>query len=128
MKLPYLKPKQLFLIDSLGACVTALFLLAIKIFFNGYFQVPENVLSLLILIAIILCFYSLSCYLFINDYGKSFIKVIILANLGYCTTTALAMIYYFESISLLAVFYFGIEIIIVFTLVLVEIKTLRMQK
>ncbi len=128
IRYPSIKPKNIFLIDGIGAFVTAISLLIIYQFLNIYFLVPENVLLILIAIAILFSLYSFICFLFIKDNWKPFLFIISLANLLYCLLTILFMVLYFQSITLLAILYFSIEIIIIFALVSIELKTVKKRK
>ena len=119
-----LQPKTLFLIDGLGALVTAFFLFVILRTYNVYFGMPQNTLTYLSLIAIVFCLYSITCYFFLKDNWRPFLKTISMANLLYCCLTMGLVIYYYPSLTILGVSYFLAEIIVVFVVVFVELKTL----
>jgi hypothetical protein len=118
-----LKPKTLFLVDSIGALVTAFFLFAILRTFNEYFGIPQITLTYLSIIAAIFCLYSITCFFLLNDNWQSFLKTISIANLLYCFLTMGLVIYYYQSLTILGVTYFLAEIIVVCGLVFVELKT-----
>lgn len=120
-----LKPKTLFLIDGLGAFVTAFFLFAILRTFNKYFGMPQTILMYLSIIAIIFCFYSITCFFLLKDNWQPFLRTISIANLLYCFLTMVLLIYYYQSITILGVTYFLAEIMVVCGLVFVELKTLN---
>jgi hypothetical protein len=119
-------PKQLFLIDGLGALVTAFILFVVLKRYNAYVGMPQNVLTYLSLIAIIFCLYSITCF-FVLSYAnwQPFLKIISLANVLYCCITLSLVCYYYHSIKLLGIIYFLAEIIVICALVVVEINTLR---
>ena len=119
-----LQPKTLFLIDGLGALVTAFFLFVILRTYNVYFGMPQNTLTYLSLIAIVFCLYSITCYFFLKDNWRPFLRTISIANLLYCCLTMGLVIYYYPSLTILGVSYFLAEIIVVFVVVFVELKTL----
>lgn len=123
-----LQPKTLFLVDGLGALVTAFFLYVILRTFNDYFGMPESVLTCLSVIAVIFCFYSITCYFLLKDNWRPFLRMISIANLLYCCLTLGLVIYYFTELTVLGVVYFIAEIIVVGGLVFVELKTIARYK
>jgi hypothetical protein len=116
-----LKPKILFLIDSLGALVTAFFLFVILKKFNLYFGMPQTTLTYLSIVAIVFCLYSMSCFLFLNNHWQPFLKIISLGNLLYCCLTIGLVLYNYQSLTALGITYFLAEILIICMLVFVEL-------
>ena len=123
-----IKPKTLFLIDSLGALVTAFFLFAILRTFNNYFGMPKATLTYLAIIAVVFCLYSITCFFFLNNNWQPFLRTISIANLLFCCLTIILVIYHYQSLTILGVTYFFVEIIVVCVLVFVELKTLSKCK
>jgi len=121
-----LKPRNLFLIDSLGALVTAFFLFAILRTFNEYFGMPQITLTYLSIIAVVFCLYSFTCFILLKDNWQPFLKTISIANLLYCCLTLTLVIYHFQRLTILGITYFFAEIIVVCGLGFVELKTLSM--
>ena len=119
-----LKPKILFLIDGLGALLTAFFLFVIFRTFNEYFGMPQTTLTYLSLIAVIFCLYSITCFFLLSDNWKPFLRVISIANLLYCILTLGLVIYNYQSVTLLGITYFLAEIIMICGVVFVELKTI----
>jgi peptidoglycan biosynthesis protein MviN/MurJ (putative lipid II flippase) len=120
-----LSPKTLFLVDSLGALVTAFFLFAILRTFNEYVGMPQTALTYLSLIAVIFSLYSIACFFLLEANWQPFLRTISIANLLYCCLTMGLVIYYYPSLTILGITYFLAEIIVVCGLVFVELKTLR---
>jgi len=116
-------PKRLFLLDGFGAFLTAFVLFAILRRFNEYVGLPPSTLSLLSLIAIIFCFYSISCFFLVSDNWQPFIRIISMANLLYCCLTIGVVIYYNQSLKVVGLVYFLAEIIVVCTIAFVEWET-----
>lgn len=81
------KQKTLFLIDSIGALLTAFFLYVIMQQFNSYIGMPKTVLTLLSIVAICFCINSLLCLILLKRNHGSSIRVIGIANLLYCLVT-----------------------------------------
>lgn len=119
-----LKPKILFLIDSLGALVTAFFLFFILRTFHAHFGMPQTILIYLSIVAIVFCLYSITCFLFLNNNWQPFLRIISIANLLYCCLTIGLVLYYYQRLTVLGMTYFSIEIIVICMLVFVELKTL----
>lgn len=118
-----LTPKRLFLLDGLGACVTAMLLAGILIPFQKAFGIPLLGLEILALFAAVLAFYSLSCFFFLKKNWLVFLRIIATANILYCCLTAFFVIFYFEQLTVLGLCYFLIEMVIILSLVFLELKT-----
>jgi hypothetical protein len=116
-----LKPKIIFLIDGIGAFLTAFFLFFVLRNYNAYFGLPKTTLSYLSIIAILFSIYSISCFYFVNKKWHAFLKVISIANVLYCCLTTYLIIYYYKQITLLGLTYFILEISIILILAFVEI-------
>lgn len=117
-------PKQLFLIDSLGAVLTLVGLTGILMPFNQWFGMPRQTLLLLAVIAVGVAIYSAGCFLLVKGNWRPFLKVISLANGLYCTLTAGLVIVHYTQLTALGIAYFTIEIAVVCALVFVEQQAL----
>lgn len=116
------KPKILFLIDSLGALLTAFFLFVVLRDFNEYFGMPITILTYLSIIAVCFSIYSIACYFFLNENWTLFIRVIGISNLLYSVLTMGLLLIYFPMLSIGGVMYFSVETIIICGLVYIELK------
>ena len=122
-------PKKVFLLDSLGALLTALLLRFVLVNFESTFGMPEKMLYYLISLAVIYCLYSFLCYLFIKQNFRPFLKAIAIANLLYCCLTLGMVIYARAELTILWLIYFLLEAAIVLVLATVELKiVLRLTK
>jgi len=122
-----LKPKIVFLIDGLGAVLTAIHLITVKTF-NEYFGMPLKTLTVLSIIAFIFAIYSLSCFAFSDNNSQKLLRPIIVANLTYCILTLGIVIYFYNKLTILGLTYFFGEILIISGLVYIELKTLKASK
>lgn len=113
--------KTLFLVDSIGAFLTAFNLFVIVRHVNEYFGMPQRELSVLSLIAICFSVYSAACFLFVKGELKPFIRIIGVANLIYCLLTIGLLIKYFPAMTIIGNIYFLIEIVIICGLSYVEL-------
>ena len=106
-------PRQMFLVDSLGALVSALLLGIVLVQFNDLFSIPVNVLYPLAAIALAFCMYSLTCYLLVKKNSKLYLRLIAVLNLMYCLLTISLVFYHHNTLSVLGYLYFTGEIIII---------------
>ncbi len=114
------KLKILFLIDSIGALLTAFLLLVILKYFNGYFKMPKAILIYLSIIAIFFSIYSATCFFLLKENWIPFIRIIYIANLLYCILTLGILLNYYSIITTICVIYFLLEIVIICGLVYIE--------
>lgn len=105
--------KQLFLIDSIGALLTALITFFILPTFTEHFGFPEHIFKILALSAFIFSIYSCSCFMLVKNEASIFLKIIGFANLCYCATIVYLVITHFSHLSGLGVAYFSGEILII---------------
>ena len=123
-----LNPKKLFLIDSIGAFLTAFILFAILSRYEERFGMPRKVLYVLSVMACIYAIYSIYCYYFIEHPWQHFLKIIGIANLLYCMLTIGLVIAYHQSITILGFIYFLLEISVIGCLVIIELKASNFKK
>ena len=117
-----LNPKKLFLIDSIGAFLTAFILFAILSRYEERFGMPRKVLYVLSVMACIYAIYSIYCYYFIEHPWRPFLKIIGIANGLYCMLTFGLLIVYHQSLTILGFIYFLLEISVIGCLVIIELK------
>lgn len=123
-----LNPRKLFLIDSLGALLSAFSLGVILVAFESTFGIPRMVLYYLAFFAGIFSLYSFFCYTLFPKNWKPFLGAIAIANLIYCSITLGLMIYLYQKLTILGIVYFMLELIIVVTLATIELKTATYNK
>ncbi len=121
-------PKRLFLIDSIGAFLSASFLFVILSFFEQEFGVPQKTLYLLFGIACFFSTYSIFCSIFVDKQWSVFLKIISIANLFYCLLTIIFLIINHNSITLLGLIYFIIETMIISCLAYIEFRTANRKR
>lgn len=115
-----LSPKQVFLIDAIGALLSAISLGIVLPRFQALIGMPTEVLYVLALMACAFCFFSTFSFLFINHLWRTFLRIIAIVNLLYCLITLGLVLFFFSSLTLLGISYFVIEIIIIVLLVRLE--------
>lgn len=122
------KQKTLFLIDSIGAFITAFSLFVIMRQFNAYFGMPKNELTYLSVLAVVFCIYSATCFLFLKEGFKPFLRLIGIVNLIYCVLTFGLLIKYHPLLTILGTTYFLIEIAIICGLSFIELNVAKKNK
>lgn len=114
------KPRILFLVDGIGALLTAFFTVVIWINFDQYVGMPKTALSILSTMAVFLCIYSTICFCLLKENWNSFIRIICIANLLYCFLTIGLIIVNLTTLTIFGLSYFLAEITIVIVLVYIE--------
>jgi hypothetical protein len=117
--------KMLFLIDGLGAFLTALLLFCLLRPLHLYFGMPQSTLTTLSIIAFILGCYSITCFFFVTHYWKLFLRAITVANIMYCVATASLIGYYYQQLTIPGLIYFIVEILIISILLFLELHFLK---
>ena len=116
------KPRTLFLIDGLGAFLTAFFLFVIIRQLNQHFGMPITILTYLSVTASFFGIYSITCFLFLKARWVLFIRIIGIANLLYCFITIGMLIKYDHLLTTIGTTYFLMEAVIIAGLSYVELK------
>lgn len=122
------KQKMLFLMDSIGAFVTAFFLFVVMLKFNAHFGMPKNELACLTVIAVCFCIYSAACFLFLRKGLTPFMRGIGIANLIYCALTIGLLINYYSVLTFIGIAYFVVEMVIICGLSYVELNVAARNK
>lgn len=117
-----LHPKKLFLIDGMGALLSAFLLAFVLVKYESIFGMPRNVLYVLSTIACALGAYSLIHYFLVKEIRKANLKIIGYANLLYCLLTLALTLYFYSKITIAGEIYFLGEIGIIITLAVLELR------
>jgi hypothetical protein len=118
-----IKPKQVFIVDYLGAMLSSFLLGIVLVYFQSYVGLPKAILYQLAIIALVLMTYSGLCILLIKKNHKPFLITIGIANIVYCIGSLYILNTYFAELTILGLSYFILEKGIVLTLAYLEIKT-----
>lgn len=119
-----LNPERIFLVDSFGAFISALFLFVVLAPNEAYFGMPRVELIYLSIIAFTFFVYSLSCYLFVHNRRKAFLKLIMVANILYCCLTVGLVLYHFANLTIPGLVYFLVECMLIIGLLVLENRLL----
>lgn len=121
-------PRRLFLMDGLGALLTAFLSGIILPRFEAFFGMPRTVLYGLALLACVYVLWSFCCYLFTPSSWRPFLKAIILANTFYCCLIIGLVCYFFRELTVFGVAYFLLEIGVIAIIVRIELLGLAAQQ
>lgn len=124
--MPQFSIKTLFLIDGLGALLSASLLGLVLPRFEDSVGMPPAILYPLAGVAGLFCLYSLTCYTRPSLQQPRYLRLIAGANLSYCALTLGCVIYLTRSLSWLGHAYFIGEIMLVVGLALVEMRQARL--
>ncbi len=113
---------NIFLIDGIGALLTATLLSQVLARWVPVFGMPRDVLHILALIACGFALYSFSCHFWLKTKQPAFLSGIAIANILYCLLTLGLALYLRESLTWLGMAYFAGEILIVMSLARLEIQ------
>lgn len=120
------RPRTLFLLDGLGATLTAFSLFFVVRNYNDYFGMPTNILTYLSVIGLVYCAYSMSCYFSVKNYWAPYLRIIGISNFLYCILTKTLLLYNYNSLTRIGLTYFLTEIIIIVLLAYIELRVASM--
>jgi uncharacterized membrane protein YsdA (DUF1294 family) len=114
--------QKIFLIDGIGALVSAILLGIVLVALEPYIGMPPKVLYVLALLAGAFAVYSLTCHIRVKTNRGRYLRIIAIVNLLYCCLTLGLVFYFREQVTIWGWLYFVGEIIIVSTLARMELK------
>lgn len=122
-----LNEKNIFLLDGIGAILSACFTGLILIRYSLFLGINVSTLQNLALLPTVYAFYSLSCYFFASKTKPWMLLTTIGANLFYCLIS-LSLILFRERITWRGQLLLAAEIIVVLLVVLLEFNIYRKNK
>ncbi|EZH74105.1 hypothetical protein ATO12_14620 [Aquimarina atlantica] len=118
-----LHPKRLFLIDGLGALLSAFLLGVVLVKLENIFGIPATALYILAFLPCIFAIYDFYCYLSVKKNQRYFLTAIALMNLIYCFISIGIALQHLQKITVFGWGYILIEILILIALITIELKT-----
>lgn len=115
-------PRNLFLLDGIGALVSALSLGFILPYFPNFFQIPQFISYPLSIFASFLSIYSLTNFFINPKQMNAFLKIISILNLVYCVISLGLMLFYWNELGKWGISYMIMEKGIVIPLALWEMR------
>lgn len=119
-----LNERNIFLLDGIGALVSAIFTGLILPVFSERIGMPSWIMHCLALLPLTYSFYSLGCFWLAKKTRPFMLKIIIIANLFYCLVSGL-IIFKYIGITGWGRLALACEIFIIFVVVSIEIKIYR---
>ena len=116
----YRKIKNLFLLDGLGAMLSAFLLGIVLVHFEKFFGIPRITLYFLAALPCFFALYDFYCYFKIERKLGELLKGIAIINLLYCCLSIGLAFYHHQLITTMGWGYIILEIIIVATLAIYE--------
>ncbi len=121
-------PRNAFLVDGIGAVLSAFLLGVILTTFEDFFGMPARVLYILAGIAAGFALYSLTYYFLNIKKWHAALRRIAIANLLYCLLTLALVIIHFQELTIWGIMYFILEILVIVILVYIEFSVLSKSK
>ena len=118
-------PRTIFLIDGIGAIVSAVMLGIVLPLLQDLIGMPTEVLYYLASAAVMFAIYSLSCALIVPIKWPTFLRIIAFVNLTYCAVSVGLVYHYYPQLTKLGMAYFTIEKLIVIYIVMMELKAAK---
>ncbi|MFK7972523.1 MAG: hypothetical protein AB8F95_19285 [Bacteroidia bacterium] len=115
-------PKKLFIIDGLGALLSAFLLGIVLVKLESIFGIPRSALYVLAVIPCFFAAYDLLCYFLVKKQIRRYLHIIAIANILYCILSLGMAWHHSESLTLLGWGYIIIEIVIVLAIANIEIR------
>lgn len=113
--------RKIFLIDSLGAIISAIVLLIIPKF-ERQFGISYDLALILVPLPLMFSVFSFLSYKLDNEKWKTLLKIIATANLLYCCLTLYITLTNLSTPENLGITYFVVEIFIIILLAIFELK------
>jgi hypothetical protein len=118
-------PRKLFLIDGVGAMLSAFLLGVVLVELEDVFGIPPPTLYLLALLPCLFAVYDLYCYRKKEENIGPFLKGIAILNISYCLLSLGLAFYHYQSITYFGWAYILVEILIVLMLARLELIVSR---
>ncbi|MDH7444877.1 hypothetical protein [Aquimarina sp. 2201CG14-23] len=116
------KAKSFFLIDGIGALISAILLGVVFIRFQSSIGLPETTLYFLTTFPCIFIVYDIYCYFYLDKSHSFFLKIIGVSNLLYSLISVVILFVHFQKLTRLGLLYFLLEIAVILILVYLELK------
>lgn len=122
------QPKRLFILDGLGALLSATLLGLVLPQFEPLFGIPENTLYFLAAIPCVFAVYDFGCYFLLQKNHSLFIRIIAVLNLIYTILSISLALIHRGVITGFGWTYVIIEITILAVLIFIQLGTVKSLK
>lgn len=117
--------RKYFLLDGFGAILSALLLGIVLVKLERIFGIPKSTLYFLAVLPCFFALYDFYCYFQIQKNLRRFLKGIAIVNLLYCCLSIGFAFYHFQQITSLGWVYIIIEVLIVISIAIAELKVVK---
>lgn len=114
--------KQVFLLDAIGALVSAVILLVVVANLQYVFGLSYYTIYLLAAIAGVYFVYSISCYLLLHKNHVAFLKAISVLNLLYSALILVLLYQHYQQLTSIGIYYMIGDATLVFSIAAMEYK------
>jgi len=114
--------QTIFLIDGIGALLSAILLGLVLTRLEAFFGLPKNVLYVLSGIAMLFSIYSLTNAIIKPAKSAPRLQFIAVANLLYCVLTVVLLIAFYQQLTVYDLLYFVGELLIILSLAYYELR------
>jgi len=121
-------PKRLFLIDGLGAILSAFMLGVVLVKWEIFFGIPANVLYYLAAVPCAFAVYDFYVYFRISRNYSPYLTGIATLNLSYCCLSIALAMYHANVITIIGWIYLSAEIAIIIFLAALEYRAARKKE
>jgi hypothetical protein len=121
-------PKQLFMIDGIGALVSATLLGIFLPQFESIFGIPISALYWLAIFPCLFAFYDFYCYFWIKTKVTKYLTGLAAINVMYCVLSIIVAYYHHNSITTFGWLYILMEITVVLLLANLEYSTAKKMR
>jgi hypothetical protein len=121
------EPLFVFLIDGIGAFISAFFLGFVLKWLANYVHIPPKMLCILTLPALVYMFFSLACYVAKVKNWAFFLKITLAGNIFYFCLSIFATFIFYPSINILGLIYLGSECLILLFLICLEYELITQK-
>lgn len=119
------RPKNLFLLDGIGAIASIIMLGEVLVVLQPYVGIPKSTLYLLAAIPVFFLLFDIYSYVAKPVYDKRNLKIIASLNSMYCCLSLIMVVYHKDVVTLLGWLYIIAEILIIAYIVFIELKTAK---
>ena len=118
-------PRKLFLIDGLGAMLSAFMLGVVLVKLERAFGIPSSTLYFLAIFPVLFAIFDFYCYQKKHSKSGQFLRILGILNLMYCCLSIGFAFYHINTITVLGWIYMLIEILIIVVLSVFELRVAK---
>ena len=118
-------PKKLFVIDGVGALLSAFLLGVVLVWLEKYIGIPSSTLFFLACLPVFFAVYDYYCYKKEREKLGRLLQLIGILNVLYCFLSMGFAVYHYQTITNLGWIYISIEILIILALAVLEFKVAK---